>query len=92
MTLDSKGLYIADGYTFMNQYSGLGYTPITGADSFKVDLEYTVQNDESSVTGRYGFLAIGMSDSAVLGKQNADMKDPSWAFCARPLRPCLFGR
>lgn len=80
MTLDSKGLYIADGYTFMNQYSGLGYTPITGADSFKVDLEYTVQNDKSSVTGRYGFLAIGMSDSAVLGKQNADMKDPSWAF------------
>lgn len=80
MTLDSKGLYIADGYTFMNQYSGLGYTPITGADSFKVDLEYTVQNDKSSVTGRYGFLAIGMSDSAVQGKQNASMNDPSWAF------------
>ncbi len=80
MTLDSTGLYIGDGYTYMSFYSGTGNTPITGADSFKIDLEWTIGEDSSSVAGTYGFLMIGESDSAVQGKQNADMNDSSWAF------------
>ncbi len=81
MTLDSTGLYIGDGYTYMNYYSDTGKnTPITGADSFKIDLEWTIGKDSSSVAGNYGFLMIGESDSAVQGKQNAAMSDSSWAF------------
>lgn len=80
MTLDGSGLYIGDGYTYMNYYSGGIATPITGAESFKIDLEYTIGDDASSVAGKYGFLMVGESDSAKNGKQKADMNDSSWAF------------
>lgn len=74
----NAGIKIEDGYMYLSGYNGGTTTPITGADSFKIDLLFTHTSYDVSASTRYGFLMLGKNGT--LTKQNDVMNSSSYVF------------
>ena len=74
----NAGIKIEDGYMYLSGYEGGTVTPITGAESFKIDLFFTHTDYDVSASTRYGFLLLGKTGA--LTKQNDVMDSSAYVF------------
>lgn len=73
-----NGVHYDDGFIFLNAYNGDQVTPITGAESFKIDLLFTHTSYDISMSSRYGFFMLGKTNA--LSKPEASMDSNSYVF------------
>lgn len=74
----NAGIKIEDGYMYLSGYEGGTVTPITGAESFKIDLFFTHTDYTITASTRYGFLMLGKNGN--LAKQNDVLDSSSYVF------------
>lgn len=84
VTVTDEGLYIPSGYMYMSGYGDNSGLPIKGAQSFKIDVEFTLHHDTygawgtTSNAGRRAFATIGTTTT--LGFENKDLTDSTYAY------------
>lgn len=79
--INANGLYVPDGFVYLSGYSGASganYTPITGAEAFKIDLGFYRTSESYSDSSRYGFFLMGTGTPYT--HQKTSMTDSSYAF------------
>lgn len=77
MTSNSNGTFVNDGYIYLSDYTGTPATPVTGADGFKIDVEFSTTNNIGDST-KFPLLMLG--STVTRGKETTKMNTSNYVF------------